>query len=295
MNELTNRQQVLNQTTSNDLKTQMSSISAASNVDSYKLENTMLQHIDTANETNISKIQNQTRETLINFRKENTLEKENAEQKYMQYQDKAFELSERERVDVYSKEFKEKALAKDAEIVKNIATVKYGGKDSIPETVFNNYLEKNNISTDVNGNIYQSYAKSMIGSDGNVDIEKLTSDTQEITHVDYAGKKSTFVVQFDHFGNHHIVGTKNSDGTISETVDLNDGWKEDLHKTFTQAGQQRAILLSNLEDAREAEIARQNMLDKKQQHYERLSQAAAETANMADERNSQIMDLYDSI
>ena len=151
----------------------------------------------------------------------------------MQYQDKAFELSERERVDVYSKEFKEKALAKDAEIVKNIATVKYGGKDSIPETVFNNYLEKNNISTDVNGNIYQSYAKSMIGSDGNVDIEKLTSDTQEITHVDYAGKKSTFVVQFDHFGNHHIVGTKNSDGTISETVDLNDGWKEDLHKTFT--------------------------------------------------------------
>lgn len=58
MNELTNRQQVLNQTTSNDLKTQMSSISVASNIDSYKLENTMLQHIDKANETNISKIQN---------------------------------------------------------------------------------------------------------------------------------------------------------------------------------------------------------------------------------------------
>ena len=53
----------------------------------------------------------------MNFRKENTLEKEAAEQKMMEYRDKAFELSARERVDVNSQEFKEKALANISNIL----------------------------------------------------------------------------------------------------------------------------------------------------------------------------------
>lgn len=300
--ELTKRQAELNATTSAKAKQQVLSVQQADNISA--LQSGMNTKIQKTNAENLAEIKKTTTTAIAEFKASNTAsikqeantaatakkdaisaqatytDLEANKTQYMQdaalkYVDQSAKLQKLEQLSTQQLHFSKSAhgLITDAAIKRDMA-----------ESGFSKATDRA---------VLTAYAKSTVDSSGNVDIKKLTNETQTIQYVNPSGQKQWYTVKFNDDGSHQItdVQVQNTSTGKKESFDknkLSQSWKNNLDSTFSQIGKQRQQIIAEKKNA-EATVQK-SIAENRTKHEQsvKTAQKAQEKIKTLDKNNASL-------